>query len=177
MSAIAAIALCREMATRANLLAALNANGDYPFLAFSHGQPREIREHDDNLGIGEGDTALLSGRHTYAHACHTAESLGRVVAGDGGIWFGYAGPVNALPSDPETMHLFQGIVNFIAQRFAECNSPALAQAFLDDLSALTDSGFDAVSTTGSLEQLHTFRDISRRLRIWLPGIAEPISHA
>lgn len=176
LTAIAATALCGPIATRAPLLAALAANEDHPFLAFSHGQPQEIRGHDDGLGIGEGDIALLTGRCTFAHACHTGESLGSVVAGAGGTWFGYAGPVNALPSDPDTINLFREIVDFIAQRFPECDSPAFAQAFLNDLSALTDGGFDAVSTTASLEQLHTFRDISRRLRIWLPGVVEPIKH-
>ncbi|RVT93135.1 hypothetical protein [Sphingomonas crocodyli] len=176
LMATAATALCGPTATRAPLLAALEANGDQPFLAFSHGEPREIRGHDDNLGIGEGDIALLINRRTYAHACHTGESLGPLVAGAGGIWFGYAGPVNALPSDPDTINLFREIVDFIAQHFPECDSPALAQAFMDDLSALTDVGFDTVCATASLEQLHTFRDISRRLRIWLPGVPEPIKH-
>lgn len=176
LAATVATALCGPAAVRELLLAALGGNANDPFLAFSHGQPQELRGHDDHLGIGQADLALLCNRSTYAHACHTGESLGHSVAGAGGIWFGYVGPVNALPSDPDTIHLFRGIVDFIAQRFPGCSSPVLAQAFLDDLSTLTDGGFDAVSSTASLEQLHAFRDVSRRLRIWLPGNPEPIKH-
>lgn len=176
LTSLASAALCGPDAVRSPLLDALHGNNSTPLIAFSHGRASALVGHDNEIGLGVADVALLSSRYTYAHACHTGERFGQAVSVAGGIWFGFSGPVNALPADPDSIEIFRGIIDFIIEKFPSCNSVALANSFLNELADLTDRGFDYLSGTASMEQLHALRDISRRLRIWLPDVGTPIKH-
>lgn len=178
LGAHAIIGLLGPDAIRANVLDALQAHPYSPFMAFSHGQPESIRGNDDQPALMIADTHLLGNRESFAFACHTAHVLGPNVSAQGGTWFGYTGPVNCLPADPDGIHHFSDIADFVAQRFPGCNSANDARAFVKDISDLTEQKHDAIVASGTytFEMLHALRDISRRLRIWLPGAAGPIRH-
>ena len=175
---VATNGLLGEDAVRANIVAALTAEPNQPLLAFSHGHPESIRGNDDQPALMIADTHLLCDRESFAFACHTAGLLGPNVSARGGTWFGYVGAVNCLPADQDAIHHFSAIADFVARRFPGCNTALGAQAFINDIAALTDQKHEAILATDTytFEMLHALRDISRRLRIWLPGAAAAIMH-
>ena len=176
LATMAATALCGEAAVRANAIPALTTAPTVPLLAFSHGEVASIRGHDDQAALQINDLPVLSERTTFAFACHTAGLLGPSVATAGGTWFGFAGPINCLPADANHLHHFRSIVDFVNQRFPTCGSTTAAKAFIDDLDMLTETVYEAISADGTFEQFHALRDITRRLRIWLPNATQAVKH-
>jgi|TARA_R110002124_G_scaffold287327_1_gene472908 hypothetical protein len=165
-------------AIRANAIHALTAAPIAPFFAISHGNPDSLLGHDEEPAVTTGDRELFGERNSFAFACHTAKGIGPSVAEQGGIWFGFAGPINCLPADPDTIHHFISIVDFIEDRFPGCTTTADASAFINDLKQLTDQAFAIIDESGeqSFEVLHALRDIAMRLRIWLPFADNPVKH-
>lgn len=178
LAAEAATALCGPQAVRDNIMAALDAAPADPFIAFSHGHPAFLQGHDDRPAVTITDTEFLGGRESFALACHTASELGPGVAAQGGTWFGFAGPVNCLPADEDSVGYFIAIVDFVAERFPGCDTLESADAFIAGLAQLADQAHNAIEATDTytFEILHALRDITRRLRIWLPYAIEPVKH-
>lgn len=178
IATLATPGLCGHHAVRDNIINALSAAPAEPFLALSHGQPDFLRGHDTLPAVTLADAGLLSGRESFALACYTAAILGPGVSAQGGIWFGFAGPINCLPADPHTIHHFRSIADFVANRFPGCNTLTRAEAFINDLNNLVDRAFDAIDASGTytFEIFHALRDITRRLRIWLPHAVEAVRH-
>lgn len=172
-------ALLADQAVRENVVQALKGSADSPLLVFSHGKPDHLVGHDEVPSVTADDTDLLKDRHTFAYACNTAGHLGPTVSEAGGTWFGYAGPLNALPADIEVRHHFEDITYFIAANFSNCTTPALAEQFVEDLSTIADAIFEQLDQleTSTFEQFHALRDITRRLRIFIPSTDMPIKHS
>lgn len=179
LAAGAGFALCEADAVRANVINALEAAPAVPFLALAHGRPDQIRGHDGQPAISIADVDLLSSRENFALACYTATTLGPGVAAAGGTWFGYAGPVNCLPADVDTRKHFVAIADFVADRFPGCTTQESAEAFIEDLDTLTSEAFFEIESSDleTFEPLHALRDLTRRLRIWLPGAMVAVKHA
>lgn len=172
----ATTALCKSEAIRANIIAALSEAISAPLFALAHGKPSTVIGHDGNVAISASDKSMLATRKTFAFSCHTAGALGPSVATDGGTWFGYAGPINCLPADKDSIHHFRSVVDFLADRFPSCNTALEADSFISDLGNLTDQISEQIEESATFEQLHTLRDITRRLRIWLPGSSQALKH-
>jgi len=179
LAAIATTALIAHEAVRHNVVNALEGSVDMPLLVFSHGKPDHRVGHDNIPNLTSGDTDLLLERSTFAYACNTAGHLGPSVSNAGGTWFGFAGPLNALPADLEVRDQFEDITHFIAANFPSCTTPAMATAFIDNLSAVADEIFERLDEMQSttFEHFHALRDITRRLRIFFPGEEMPIKHS
>lgn len=176
--AVSTVGLRQDQAVRGNVIAALANLPDQPFFALAHGQRDHLCGHDDEPAVTTNDLALLVGRQSFALACHTAEGLGPEVAQVGGTWIGYVGPVNCLPANPDAIEHFRDIATFLADRFPGCTTIVGAEAFITDLSALTGKAHDAIVEAGTetFELLHALRDVTRRLRIWLPNATSAIKH-
>lgn len=176
LAATAAVAMCGEEAVRKNALAALGIDPTSAFLAFCHGEATRIRGHDEQTAINIDDLPILLKRSTFAFACHTAAILGSHVAAAGGTWFGFVGRINCLPADTNSLQYFKAIIDFITKRFPKCNSVADAESFVDGLDTLSGDAIDAIGSHATLEQALALREITRKLRIWLPHADEAVKH-
>jgi len=172
----AAVPLRGLDAVREGLITALEADGGEPLLAMCHGSPAMLLGNDGEAALTKADLAALGTRESFALACRTSEGLGPAVAAAGGTWFGYSGPINCLPTAEEVRPHFAGVVDFIVARFPGCREAAPAQAFIDDLDALTAAAFTAIEPIAGFEELHALRDITRRLRVWLPNETHVLAH-
>ncbi len=172
----AAVSLRANEAVRENLVDALAASEGEPFLAMCHGAPATLQGNDDEPALTIADVAALDGRESFAFACRTSETLGPTVAAAGGVWFGYSGPINCLPAGEDVRSQFVAIIDFVSSRFPGCREPVPARAFIDDLDALTNVAFASIEPFADFEALHALRDITRRLRVWLPGASQAVAH-
>lgn len=173
----AAVPLCGLDAVREGLVTALEVDGGEPLLAICHGSPAMLLGNDGEAALTKADLPVLGTRESFALACRTSEGFGPAVAAAGGAWFGYSGPINCLPTGEEVRPHFAAVVDFIVARFPGCREDVTAQALIDDLDALTAAAFTAIEPIAGFEELHALRDITRRLRVWLPGAAHALAHA
>lgn len=178
LAATSTIPLCEATAVRPNILAALAGAPATPLFALCHGGRDHIVGQDAAAAVGVGDAALLGARESFALACYTSAELGPAVANAGGTWFGYSGPVSCLFDDLDTLDHFTSVAEFIAQQFVGCTTQAAATAFIAGLDAVADAAFTAIDAAGvgDMGKFHALRDITRRLRIWLPAEADPVKH-
>ena len=200
-------ALLGAEATRTALLAALEQDGEDTVFAMSHGEKERLlaqnrttaeeldcedlgpKEKKDRLEVGKttalasSDTASVGRRRLFVFACHTASVLGRALTGEGAVYWGYTGAINAPAENPDLAFLFIPIFEYIRDAWHGAGTSrerqnvlvhlatlcTKAEGSLDDL-ALEDEGLDVGSAYLCL--LH----IWDRLRIWTRGAESPEHH-
>lgn len=150
----------------------------------SHGRPDRLLAQRGETALASEDLQLLAPRPVFAFACHTASLLGREASRGGTVWWGYTGRITAPELSHEVLSLFTSVFGYIRDAFAPADSAASRRAVLlriaelcheaerevDDLLLATDVDLDAASVLLCLLQ------IWQRLRVWEPGVPEPMKH-
>jgi hypothetical protein len=169
-------------ATRENLLNVLGGQPD-PLFAMAHGRPHCLLGQGGDHALLARDAPLLERRPVFAFACHTAAQLGRDMARQGVIWWGYIIEVSA-PDDRELLRpLFVGIFAYIRSAFADAGSPGERLDVLmrtkercDHAAETVDALADSDPALDVMDALRSLRDIWQLLRIWSPGAEAPERH-
>ncbi|RYG89130.1 MAG: hypothetical protein EON59_01995 [Alphaproteobacteria bacterium] len=158
-----------------SLLALLAANVGQPALFVGHGQADACIGNDRQSVLSSHDAHVLSGRIFFAIACHTASELGQVVAGSGGVWCGFVGEINCLPSDPDVIQEFQRVLIYVRDHIASLTSVPQAQAFVADYEAILGS-IETFLDLGAfgMEPYLAVNLLRERLRVWITGTPNPL---
>jgi hypothetical protein len=175
-------ALLAEVATRAELMAALTA-WEEPLFAMTHGRQDRLLAQGGEQALGKDDHALLKGRAIFAYACHSAGELGQVVSSVEGVWWGYTGSIAAPEATPSCLPLFAGIFSYIRDAFP---SPYSSRERMDVIGRLADLCHEAELRVDQLGEVDPELDVGsalfcllhlwQRLRVWEPGAAAPLKH-
>jgi len=89
------IHLLAEKAIRSNLIELLHELKNESLFSMSHGKSDMLLDNNRETAIGIDDKHLFTNRVVYAWACHTGSNLGKHIADNNGIWWGYTGAVTA----------------------------------------------------------------------------------
>lgn len=175
-------ALLAEVATRAQLMAALTA-WEEPLFAMTHGRQDRLLAQDGEQALGRDDHALLKGRAVFAYACHSAGELGQVVSSVDGVWWGYTGSIAAPEATPSCRPLFAAIFSYIRDAFPAACSPRERMEVVVRIADLCHEAEFRVDQLGEADPeldvgsaLFSLLHLWQRLRVWGPGAAAPLKH-
>lgn len=163
--------------TRELLLNILRDNPRRETFFACHGQQEALIGHNGSTLITVADAITFSDRVNFAIACHTGDLLGAQVSKLGGLWCGYVGAINCLPSDADLISHFQRIPLFIRDRLHTINDAISANNFVAEFEILLEEITEAVEGLGTMEPLLALMHYKTRLRIWIPGTADPVKSA
>jgi len=177
----ASLALMQEDATRIRLLLALQASTD-ALVAFTHGTNDGFKGQHGEMALVSTDGASLQGRRALVYACHTGTNFGRMMAFAGSAWWGYTGTIVAPPDHVSEADIVAPVFDHLVTAFLNSQTPGSVSNVFDTLRsrcAEAAERLDARFETGEAVDMETYYCLLHvwdRLRIWLPGIGEPLHH-
>jgi hypothetical protein len=175
-------ALLAELATRAELMAALVA-WEEPLFAMTHGRQDRLLAQGGEQALGRDDQALLKDRAIFAYACHSAGELGELVSSVGGAWWGYTGSIAAPEPTPSCLPLFAAIFSYVRDAFPATYSSRERMDVIVKIADLCHEAELRVDEAGESDPeldvgsaLFCLLHLWQRLRVWEPGAAAPLKH-
>jgi hypothetical protein len=155
-----------------------------PLFAMSHGNDSMLKAQDGQIALSNENIHKIGKRSVYAFACNTAIQLGKSAAEIGSTWWGYSCPISCAIDSPYVQSIFTDIFIFIRNNFHQATTPQQRQAVLDELKNRCEQAFHkglSECYAGTLlaptfQEYQTLLEIWGRLRIWVPGLAQPEKH-
>ena len=175
--------LLGDAATRESLKERLESLPKTPLLAFSHGEDTHICGQDGVPAIQLADGTVIGSRPVFAYACWTGDILGKSVAQNGAIWWGFTGRIAALPSDTKCARIFSKFFAKVISDLTTLNTGPKVDQYLRYVALLCDSArsdLELLRLTGHHVDPHGYyciEHILTRLRVWMPGANLPIYKA
>lgn len=149
----------------------------------SHGAKDAVFYKKDGKALICNDASTFKNKIFFVFACHTATKLGRIMADNSNIWWGYTGAISAPDSDVEAQDIIKKVFQYILEHFDKTNmmtKPDINEVLLEikelcDMANheldLLDDDLNYIGTRLCLEHFWN------RLRIWCKEkMHEPIKH-
>ena len=151
----------------------------------SHGGKNAIFYDGDKEAINCQDATSFANKNFFVFACHTATNLGKIMADNRNVWWGYTGAISAPDSEQEVREIVKPIFKYVLDNFhlvTYDSNPSISEVLVE-IKVLCDTAneqLDSLNTNDDLNYFDTklcLEHFWNRLRIWYKdGILEPMKH-
>lgn len=160
-------------ATRENLLSKIIDKEN--LFIMSHGSKEAIYYGVNDKAIHICDKENITNKKIFAFACHTAALVGKEIASNNNVWWGYTGAISASDSEEEAIKVIAPIFEYIINNFYSVMNNIEVNSFLSQVKELCEKAeeeFDVLEKNTNKIYFNSrlsLNHIWSRLRVWLDG--------